>query len=182
MEEVLRSAQQGDRLSREQLLLFLHQKLSMIARRRLGVDTEDAVHTTLIRVQIHLTEFRTLGDLLSFAHQVLRTELRVLRRRGVELASGIHAAVAASPASESLTEAEVDDRVLDIIYTLAEEHPDCGAVLLGLYEGVTAGQLCRRLRISARQLRRRAFVCRQNLALLLLTEDQGELHDDAVYQ
>jgi len=167
-------AQQGDQELREEIFSFLHVRFLVLAKHRLTEGAEDVVQETLMVVYKHFSELETLGKLLAFGNQVLRNKIgNVYQKRRTIKGLKVEMREIAEPRyyiNGELDAVELNRIIRQSIDKVGEKHPYCRAILLGLYEGLSASEISIRLGISKSQLKVRTFRCRQALREVLLRE------------
>jgi len=172
---LLARAQQGQPEAREDIFFFLRARFLALAKHRLvREDAEDVVQETLIVVHDHFSEFKTVEGLLAFTNEVMRNKIGNFYRKR-DRQKRYHITWGAVPELVYYLEGELDaaelDRILrKAIDQLGEKSPICRAILLGLREGLSAGELSRWLRLSRSQIDDRVFRCRRALRRLLLKD------------
>jgi len=137
-------------------------------------DAEDVVQETLIVVNDHFSEFVTVERLLAFTNKVMRNKIgNFYRKRDRQRHYQVEWDKIPDLVyymDEELDAAELDRIIQKAIDQLGEKSPVCRAILLGLREGLSIGELSRWLGLSRPKIDNQVFRCRRALRRILLKD------------
>jgi RNA polymerase sigma factor (sigma-70 family) len=163
-------ARQGHGESRERIFSFLRIRYISIARYRLPDFAEDIVQDTLVVVHERFSTIETLEQLIAFANQVLRNKIgnvyQSLRRKTNQIESQEVEEDRFDMAGE-IEAGELESIIRNSIDRLGQRYSHCQKILLSLYEGLSASEICEKMGITKSQLKVRTFRCREALRSLL---------------
>lgn len=172
LRSLLASAQAGDAEAREQIFLFLHTRFLALAKLRvMEEDAREIVQETLIVVDQHLSRFETVEHMIAFTDGVLRNKIgnfyRTRDRRGQHWVEWDKAPEPVYYMDGELEAKELERILLAAIDEVGKRSAACRAILLGLYEGATAEELCARLGFTKARMDEHLFRCRRTLRRIL---------------
>ena len=123
-------------------------------------------------VDNHFSEFKTVEGLLAFTNEVMRNKIGNFYRKR-DRRKRYHAEWGTVPEGayyldRELNAVELDQIIRNAIDQLGEKSSICRVILLGLREGLSAGELSFSLQLTRAQIDDRVFRCRRALRRLLL--------------
>lgn len=168
LESAFAWSQRGHSDSKEVLFALLRVRLLSLARYRVPEAAEDTVHESLIVVYMRFSEFRTVGGLLAFTHQVLRNKIgNTYQGRSRQKYVGLEDEELAYRMDGELEAVETDRLVRESIDKLGESRPHCRDILRQLYQGLEPDEISKLLLIPKARLKVRTCRCREALRELL---------------
>jgi RNA polymerase sigma factor (sigma-70 family) len=134
-------------------------------------DAKDVVQETLIVVHQRFSELKTVDDLVAFTFGVLRNKIgNVYRKR--ERRKRYEAELEEVPEPVYCLDDQFEAAQLDrvIVQAIMKTKPGCQAILMGLHEGFSVGDLSHRFHIPRARMDKQVFHCRQALQRILLED------------
>lgn len=170
---LIAQAQAGQLAAWNEIFLFLHARISALAKHRIEKDYEDVVQETLMVVYEHLSELMNAEQLLKFATEVLRNKIgNTYQKRDRRNRYGVaerKSQVLYNP-SELLDLQEALDVLSKALNRLGHLRPRCRDLLLELANGASIDELCEGFDIPRNRIHYQIFRCRRALRSILANE------------
>ncbi len=176
---LMAQARAGQATAWEEIFVFLHRRLTALARQRLPQDYEDTVQETLTVIAEHLADLDNAEHLLKFANEVLRKKIAAYyqrRQAGRYLPRRINHPLYRPDEQWDIKEAE--HVLAEALDRLSQVLPGCREFLLEVAEGASLDELSEHFGIPRSRIPYRLFRCRRALRRIL-TQEFGVLIQDA---